>query len=177
MDKVDFLKELKKFTLDVTKDLLLPVIQQRHDVTDPPRCPNVFLQRIPSNRTGNFSEPNFADFELKVPYVLHQIMESDDSQSQGQREESSVVVRSIFAVYNEDEQEGGLELLNLCERVRIGLLKERIVGKKYALDLEKGLQWSYYPDDVAPYYGAEMYSSWKMPIVRQEVDLIGDWKV
>lgn len=40
------------------------------------------------------------------------------------------MVRSIFAVYNDDEQEGGLMLLNLMERLRIRLLREVVIGRR-----------------------------------------------
>lgn len=79
------------------------------------------------------------------------------------------MVRSIFAVYNDDEQEGGLMLLNLMERLRIRLLREVVIGRRFQLDLEAGLETFIYPDDTAPYYAGEMTTTWRVPGVEREV--------
>lgn len=60
-------------------------------------------------------------------------------------------------------------LLNLMERLRIYLLKKVVIGKKYQLDLESGLETLIYPGDSAPYYVGEMISTWEMPPVEREV--------
>ena len=94
-----------------------------------------------------------------------------DSQQPAQKEESAAVVRSIFCVYNEDEQEGALMLLNLMERLRIELLKKGVVGNQFALNMEMGIEYLIYPDDTAPFYAGEMISNWLLPSVEREVIL------
>ena len=67
-----------------------------------------------------------------------------------------------------DEQEGGLALLNLMERLRIALLEQRSIGKQFRLDLEAGLESLVYPEDTAPYYAGEMISVWKLPVIERK---------
>ena len=62
-------------------------------------------------------------------------------------------------------------LLNLMERVRIGILKKIVIGNQFTLDKEAGLECLAYPDDTAPYYCGEMVSTWIMPSVEREVPL------
>ena len=53
MSKVILLKELKSFTLDVTRDLIFPVAQQKEDKEPPkPRAAEVFCTRLPSCSSG-----------------------------------------------------------------------------------------------------------------------------
>ena len=60
-------------------------------------------------------------------------------------------------------------LLNLMERLRIRLLRQVVIGRRYRLDLEAGLETFIYPDDTAPYFGGEMTSTWHVPGVEREV--------
>ena len=101
--------------------------------------------------------------------MLHQLITGMDRQPQGQRAESTAKVRSICCVYSDDEQEGGLMLLNLMERMRIALLKQVVIGNQFTLDLDAGLETMAYPDDTAPYFVGEMLSTWKLPAVEREV--------
>lgn len=105
----------------------------------------------------------------KAPYILHQIITGKDHQPPGKRMASSTVVRTIFCVYCDDEQEGSLMLLNLMERLRIELLRQVVIGAQFTLDLQEGMETLVYPDDTAPYFAGEMVSTWKMPSVEREV--------
>ena len=101
MSKVILLKELKAFTLDVTRDLIFPVAQQKEDKEPPnPRAAEVFCTRLPDSKSA----------KKKAPYILHQFINDKTIQPKDQRLNSTAVVRSIFCVYNPDEQEGGLAL-------------------------------------------------------------------
>lgn len=60
-------------------------------------------------------------------------------------------------------------LLNLMERLRIYLLQRVVIGGKYQLNLEAGLETLIYPNESAPYYVGEMVSTWDMPSVEREV--------
>ena len=104
-----------------------------------------------------------------VMSTIPQAITSKDTQPSGELEAGVAVVRSIFAVYNDDEQEGGLMLLNLMERMRIALLKQVVIGNQFTLDLDAGLETMAYPDDTAPYFVGEMLSTWKLPAVEREV--------
>ena len=142
MDRVMLLEELKAVTEDAVKDLIMPVKIQSENEEQQYRAAEVYLMRLPDGSAA----------KKKAPYIIHQAM-----------------VRSIFAVYNDDEQEGGLMLLNLMERLRIRLLREVVIGRRFQLDLEAGLETFIYPDDTAPYYAGEMTTTWRVPGVEREV--------
>lgn len=164
MTRVILLERLRDFTLDATKDILMPVRRQREDKEPPAdRAATVYLTRLVKS----------SEAQKATPYILHQVITGKDLQSSGQDITAETVVRSIFAVYNDNEQEGGLMLLNLMERVRVALLKKVVIGQQFQLDLTAGLETLIYPDDTAPYYAGEMISVWRLPAVEREVNLYG----
>lgn len=160
MTKVILLEQLKAFTEDSVHDLLLPVAQQKEDKELPaPRAAEVFRARLPDSKAA----------KKKAPYILHQIITGKDAQAPGQQETAVATVRTIFCVYNADEQEGGLALLNLMERLRLDFLEKGVVGNQFVLDREAGLESLIYPEDSAPYYAGEMISTWKLPIIERKI--------
>lgn len=161
MTRTILLKRLRAFTEKVTADLIMPTRLQKGDTEQSFRPAKVYLTRLPDGTSAT----------KKAPYVLHQVITGMDQQPQGQRVTSSAKVRSICCVYNDDEQEGGLMLLNLMERLRIAMLRQVVIGGQFTLDLEAGLETLVYPDDTAPYFVGEMISTWKLPPVEREVNL------
>lgn len=163
MTRVMLLRALKDFTLDATRDLLLPVRVQSAEEEPQERPAEVHLMRLPDSSAA----------KKKAPYIIHQVITGKDEQKPGKRQTSSAEVRSIFCVYDPDEEEGSLLLLNLMERVRIALLKQGVLDSRYQLDLEAGLETVSYPDDTAPYYAGEMASRWRLPGIVREVSANG----
>lgn len=161
MDRVMLLEELKAVTEEAVKDLIMPVKIQSADEQQQYRAAEVYLMNLPDARAA----------KKKVPYIIHQAITSKDVQPEGEREYGVAVVRSIFAVYNDDSQEGGLMLLNLMERLRIRLLRQVVIGRRYQLDLSAGIETIIYPnsEEVAPYYAGEMSTTWRVPGVEREV--------
>lgn len=161
MTKIILLERLKDETQQAVKDLLMPVKPQKEDggqaIFDRPA--EVYLTRLPDSRAA----------KKKAPYILHQIITGRDAQAPGEHADSSATVRSIFCVYSADEQEGGLMLLNLMERLRIHLLRKVVIGEQFALDLGAGMETLVYPEDTAPFFAGEMVSIWKLPAVEREV--------
>lgn len=155
MTAVILLERLAAFTEEVTKDLIMPTKMQDGDNEPIFRSAEVHKMRLPDSRSA----------KKKAPYIIHQVITGKDTTA------SSAVVRSIFCVYNEREDEGGLMLLNLMERLRIALLKAGTVGEQFTLDINAGMERMIYPDDTAPFYAGEMISTWKMPRVEREVIL------
>ena len=157
--RVDFLEQLKTATQAAVKEFMLPTRIQ--SANDEPTCreADIYLMRL------NDSKSAFK----KAPYIIHQLITGRDIQPEGQPVRSSVQVRSIFCVYSDDEQEGGLMLLGLAERVRIYLLRHTVIGERYQLDLEQGADFIAYPDDTAPYFAGEMVTTWKIPTIEREV--------
>jgi len=155
MTAVILLEQLKAFTEEATKDLIMPTKMQKGDTEQAYRAAEVHKMRLPDSGSAT----------KKAPYIIHQVITGKDTT------ESQTKVRSIFCVYNENEEEGGLMLLNLVERMRIALLKAGTVGNQFTLDINAGLERLIYPDDTAPFYAGEMISTWKMPTVKREVVL------
>ena len=160
MTKTGLLESLKQFTLETTRDLLLPVRAQKGDAEDAEklRAADVYMTRLPEMKSS----------DKKAPYIIHSVITGSDTQMQGEHLKSSATIRSVLCVYHEDEQEGGLALLNLAERLRMELLRSVVIGM-YELDLTQGIELLIYPDDTAPYYIAEMVTVWKLPPIKREV--------
>lgn len=160
MTRTELLEHLKDFTLAVTKDIILPVAQQKEDKTPPlPRAPEVYKMRLPDSNAA----------KKKAPYIIHQVLNGKDIQEPGTFPIGDTVVRTIFAVYHRDEQEGGLALLEVMERMRIAFLVQQVIGKQFKLNLQAGLETLAYPDGSAPYFGGEMISVWRMPPIERKV--------
>lgn len=159
MNRITLLEQLRDITKTATGDIILPVKEQKGDAEKITRAADIHLMRLPDSRAA----------QKKAPYIIHQLITGKDIQPQGENETASAVVRSIFCVYNDDEEEGSLMLVNLMERLRIHLLKQVVIGDQFQLDLEAGLESMVYPEDTAPYYAGEMVSTWILPAIRREV--------
>ncbi len=169
--KVGLLYALKEFTQRVTGEMKLPVKQQSRDEREPePRPAAVFMARL----------PDMTSFQKKAPFILHQVVTGLDelgsvNKGTGQQNrrglKSNCVIRTVFCVYNPDEQEGGLALLNLMEELRVALLEWPILDKLFVLDLEEGISQMVYPETgergTAPYYLGEMITAWKLPEIKR----------
>lgn len=159
MNKIILLEELKAFTEAVTSEIIMPVKPQKGDTDPGGRRARIYLARLPDMNSST----------KKAPYIIHQVITSKDEWKPGKEPESSALIRSIFCVYNEDGQEGGLMLLNLMEALRIPLLKQAIIGKQFELDLDVGVETLVYPDDTDKFYLGEMITTWKLPAIKREV--------
>lgn len=158
MSKVILLEQLQEFTQAVTGDLVFPVAIQKGDQESlPPRAAEVYFPRLPDSKAAR----------KKAPYILHQVITGKDSQAPGQVVSSKTTVRTIFCVYDPNEQTGGLALLTLMEQLRIAFLERPIVGGQFRLDLEAGIESLVYAEDTAPYYAGEMITNWIMPSVKR----------
>ena len=160
--RLHLLETLKEFTESAVKDLILPLNPKNERGAErKERTAEVYLMRLPNENSGT----------KKAPYILHQFVTGEDTQKPGQSPVSSAVVRTVFCVYcdAEDEAEGVLILMNLMERLRIALLKTPNIGKRYLLDKAERLNTLIYPEQYPPYYLGEMISAWKLPAVKEEV--------
>ena len=156
---VGLLECLKKFTQNAVKDLILPIRIQKKDEKQVYRPADVYLMRLPDSNSAT----------KKAPYIIHQLLTTKDLQEEGHSPTSGVQVRSLFCVYSDDEQEGGLMLAGLVDRFRISLLREVVIGKRYSLNLKAGAEALFYQDNTAPYFAAEMVTTWKIPSIEREV--------
>lgn len=163
MTRADLLRCLCSFLEDATKDLIMPVALQKNDVEN-----GVPVQRYSPAKIYPMRLPNGSDLTKITPYILVRLIHGDDVQKQGEDPEATAVIRMTFTVYNKDEPEGEMMLLNLIERVRIALLKAVVIGKLYTLDLSDGLSFDVYDGIKAPYYAGEMVTTWQLPPIERE---------
>lgn len=161
MTTLILLDRLTDFTREAVKDLLLPVRQQENDTEPPePRAAEVYRMRLPDSSSA----------KKKAPYIIHQVVTTNDLQPPGEKIHATAKLRTLFCVYCPDEQEGALMLLNLMERLRIALLKQVVIGHQFTLDTTAGLERLVYLEDTAPYYVGEMATEWILPAVQREVN-------
>jgi hypothetical protein len=124
--------------------------------------------------------------EKKAPFILHTVSTGSDRLTRGGQDYGGQVdrarhvnlcqVRSVFVIYDGgDGQEGGLLLLDLMERVRVGLLQRQVLGP-FQLDWTEGLQTTVYDNveyELGAYHVGGMVSNWIMPPVkRMDVEFI-----
>lgn len=160
MNKNEFLDTLKTFTEKAVSELILPCRVQGKGEEQSCRAAEVHKMRLPDSKAAT----------KKAPYIIHQIITSEDVQQEGKKTEAHVQLRSIFCVYCDDEEEGSLMLLELMERVRIALLRTRLLDNRFLLDITASpMQMLIYPDDTAPYFAGEMLTVWRLPAVEREV--------
>ena len=160
LSKASLLEAFKERTVEVISDLLLPVQMQKGDTESTEKPADVYTGRLPDTKANT----------KKAPYILHQMVNSVSKQIPGEQLESKAIVRSVFCVYCDDEQEGTMMLINLMERLRIALLKDPLIGDNaFECDYEEGLEDLVYQDDTYPYYLGEMLTTWKLPPIKREV--------
>jgi len=139
--KTSLLEALRDTTLAATAELLLPVRVQGADEEATERRAAVYIGRLPDTKQST----------KKAPYILHQLVNSAHKQEPGEQLQSKAVVRSIFCVYSDDEQEGTMQLINLMERLRIALLKNPLIGdNQFECDFQEGLEDAFRDAAVLP---------------------------
>lgn len=159
MTPIFLLDDLKKFVQESTEDLLLEVKTKKGEdkIIKPAK---VFI--------GN--PPVKIGTEQYVPYIILRLLTGKDEQKEGENENSTVKVRLIVAIYSTDSEKGYIDTLNVVDRLRIELLKNRVLNNKYILKLP--LEYVVYEDDTGPYTIGEIVTEWEIPSVRQEVNKI-----
>lgn len=168
MNNIVLLDELKAFTLRRTGDLLLPVQPMPEDRNPAPRAAAVYVPGL----------PDLLSYESKAPLITHEVINTVDKVVQERpgvlRMQAAAAVRTCFCVYNENGEEGGLALLNLMERFRLGLLEEVCLGGVFKLDVFTGLESTVYPEDPYgtrkdPFHIGETISVWEIPAIERKV--------
>ncbi|MBQ7391521.1 MAG: hypothetical protein IJV73_02445 [Clostridia bacterium] len=160
MTKEQLLDDFKNFLVKTTKHYELPEAIQKGDTKQIFRAPEIYKMRLPDSN----------DAKKKAPYIIAQYVTGKDFHRQLQQSQSTAIVRLVFCVYNKDEQEGALSLLNVMETVRMELMKQVLIGKCFKLDTDAGVESLVYPEDTAPYYAGEMMLTVFVPPTEREVN-------
>ena len=117
MTVINLLEALKAELENITKDLMLEVKTKKGEEKTI-KSPAVYLGQLPSK----------AEATQYVPYILVKALTGQDSQTAGQMPESECKTRIIVVAYSENSSTGYMDVLNVIDRIRIGLLKERIIA-------------------------------------------------
>ncbi|MEK3749426.1 hypothetical protein NYE25_14375 [Paenibacillus sp. FSL E2-8871] len=121
---------------------------------DAATIPAVHLGALPSKTAENRNDPVF-------PLIIVRPMDgdSDDKESRAQ-------VKLLFGTQSDDDS-GFIDVLNLMERVRILLMRQRIIDKKFRI--ESNWKWQFLEDQPEPQWICQAITTWTLPQIRQEV--------
>ncbi|CAH1058854.1 hypothetical protein [Paenibacillus pseudetheri] len=119
--------------------------------------PAVHLGALPSKTAENRNDPVF-------PLIIVRPMDGDSD-----NDESRVQVKLLFGTQSEDDS-GFIDVLNLMERVRILLMRQRIIDKKFRI--ESNWKWQFLEDQPEPQWICQAITTWTLPQIRQEVKYI-----
>ncbi|WP_449602453.1 hypothetical protein [Paenibacillus sp. Marseille-Q9583] len=124
---------------------------------DAATIPAVHLGALPSKTAENRNDPVF-------PLIIVRPMEgdSDDKESRAQ-------VKLLFGTQSDDDS-GFVDVLNLMERVRMLLMRQRIIDKKFRI--EPNWKWQFLEDQPEPQWICQAITTWTLPQIRQEVKYI-----
>ncbi len=157
MTTTELVDSLAQFIQEATKDMILPVKVKSEGSEPKQRPPLVYKMRVPSKE---------AEIQ-QSPYIIVQHLKGKDVLDEDGGTDSTAVVRIIVSTYNEARDEGAMSVENILTRIRIALLKQRMIARKFLLNMP--MEYVVYPDSTAPYYLGEMITNWQMPEVEREV--------
>lgn len=166
MNKVSLLYALKKVCEYAVSGLKLGVSVQKGDKEQKKRPPAVHLMRLPD---GNAADKI-------VPYIIIQLVSEKQSRDAQGHAVRIATVRFIFCVYNQNGEDGSLELLNLVETVESAILKAIKFGACFTLDTDEPFETLIYPDETKDYYCGESVGVFHLPPIEQEVNFFEDQK-
>lgn len=121
---------------------------------DAATIPSVHLGALPSKTAETRDDPVF-------PLIIVRPMEGDSD-----NDESRAQVKLIFGTQSEDDS-GFIDVLNLMERVRILLFRQRIINKKFRI--EPDWKWKFLEDQPEPQWICQALTTWSLPQIKQEV--------
>lgn len=153
--------ELKKFAEDCTRDIQLPV---RAKQTETPelklRAPMVYAMDLPSKE----------DDTKLAPYIVVQLLPGVDRQKQGEDPESVVQVRFVSVCYCDNMGEGKMYVLNVIERLRERLLKQRVLAEHFSLAYGEDVEYFVNLNPLVPYFDGELVAKFEIPPILPDFD-------
>lgn len=160
MNRVMLLEALKVRQTEDLKDLLMPTVPKK-DKPSELRTVEIFKGKLPDRKSET----------EKAPYIVNAVLNSNFFRNPGEEPMSLVTIRSTMCIYNPDNEEGTLMILNILDRLRISYTKNPIVDGVFELlfDEEHPIQDLVYPDETMPFFMADQVTVWKLPPVEREV--------
>lgn len=160
MNRVMLLEALKVRQTEDLNDLLMPTVPKK-DKPSELRPVEIFKGKLPDRKSET----------EKAPYIVNSVLNSNFYRNPGEEPTSLVTVRSTLCVYNPNNEEGVLMILNLLERLRISYTKNPVLDNTFEMlfDEEHPIQDLVYPDETMPFFMADQVTVWSLPPVEREV--------
>ena len=178
MTRWDFLDAVTDWTKALFKDVLLPKNADPEEIetVDPDALFAEDGSAMTHLKVYRMRLPDYDSLTAPAPYCLHQIVTGVDGYDETGRDQSSVLLRSVFCIYHPFTDDltigydrGAERAMEVAERFRVAVLSEGMIAGRFVLNLRLGqLETLYYPDDMRPYYITEVASNWDIPAVRRE---------
>ena len=178
MTRWDFLDAVTDWTKALFKDVLLPKNADPEEIetVDPDALFAEDGSVMTHLKVYRMRLPDYDSLTAPAPYCLHQIVTGVDGYDETGRDQSSVLLRSVFCIYHPFTDDltigydrGAERAMEVAERFRVAVLSEGMSSGRFVLNLRLGqLETLYYPDDMRPYYITEVASNWDIPAVRRE---------
>lgn len=160
MTPIFLLDSLKEYVIDVTRNLQQETKAKRNDEKTIESI-QVFIGNPPvKDGVGT----------KYIPYIILRLLHGADEQIEGSNEKSTVKVRMIIATRGDNCEESYKAAINVIDRLRISLLKDRVIDRKYTLKMP--VEYVVYEDDTGPFTIGEIITTWEIPSIRQEVNAI-----
>lgn len=129
------------------------------------RPPGVYLMNLPER----------SDWISRVPYILIQFLSSKDKYDKEDKDDQATAdIRVLIAVYCQDGEDGGLQVLEIIERIRVMLQSGMLLDGNYMLI--KPFDAEVYPDDTGNYFLGEINMTWSVPTIQRTALCIEDVK-
>ena len=178
MTRWDFLDAVTDWTKALFKDVLLPKNADPEEIetVDPDALFAEDGSVMTHLKVYRMRLPDYDSLTAPAPYCLHQIVTGVDGYDETGRDQSSVLLRSVFCIYHPFTDDltigydrGAERAMEVAERFRVAALSDGMISGRFVLNLRLGqLETLYYPDDMRPYYITEVASNWDIPAVRRE---------
>lgn len=178
MTRWDFLDAVTDWTKALFKDVLLPKNADPEEIetVDPDALFAEDGTAMTHLSVYRMRLPDYDSLTAPAPYCLHQIVTGVDGYDETGRDQSSVLLRSVFCIYHPFTDDltigydrGAERAMEVAERFRVAVLREGMIAGRFVLNLRLGqVETLYYPDDMRPYYITEVASNWDIPAVRRE---------
>lgn len=118
--------------------------------------PAVHLGFLPRKNRDNADAPEF-------PYIIVRPAIGIDN------DDCKVTVHLLFGSMADDDQ-GFLDMFNQMERVRIALLKQEVIERRFRM--EAPYKWEFPPEQPEPYTIGLVTTIWTLPAVQKEEGLL-----
>ena len=155
MTPIFLLEAIKKICEEETGDM---VLQVKND--DP-------LKKAKEGKLSYFlgKTPKKNSSTKYVPFIIIRFLSGKDNQDEGENTESTCTVRIITCIYNEDEEKGYIDALNVITAIRTRLLQDRLIDRRFQVRMP--LEYIIYEDDTENYTIGEMVVTCDMPSIEK----------